>query len=173
MATNSPTHFTAIPRREKLTFTFLDSSKDNNETITEQFWGYFKGSGCPVPIVMELDNINIEYENDYPDPSERESLGDAAYIAKARRANFIRFRDMLVTVVPGLSMEVANVLVSPDDDGNAPGLAALEYLGYRQPLVETADANEGEASDDDKGEVQRVDETGQLPLQIPMPSIQD
>lgn len=173
MATESIYQFSAIPKRVKLTFTYLeDPNADDEKIVTEKFWAYYKGAGCPTPIVLELDNIDVRYEQDYPDPTERETLSGEEYVARARRANYIRFRDMLVAVVPGLPIEAANVLVSPDDDGNSPGLKALEMLGYRQPLVETADEEES-SEGSDKGEVQRVDETGLLPLPTPMPSTQD
>lgn len=164
-------NFTAIVKKSLIKFTLPDLSKNDGSTINKEFWGYHRGAGCPLPIVIDIDRIEADYEDEYPSKEERSTLSQSRYFAKARRANLIRYRDTLVTVVQGLEEDDANILITTDDDSNSPGLDALVFLGWRQDPNAVQENEDSESSDE--GEVVRVDETGQSQLPIPIRSTQD
>ena len=143
--------FTAIPKRIRLSIDCL--SDDGETTETREFWGYVAGPGSPDPIVIEVDNINDEYDENYPTVENRNDMSDMRYLARARRANLLRYRDLLLAVIPGLQEVDANTLASPESDG----LKILEELGYYKPAVfDPNDNTESESENKEEGE----DETG-------------
>ena len=164
-----PTKFTAIPKYIKIAIEILDVTKDDDSTVTEVFKIYTKGPGCPVPIVIETDNIYADYEENYPNEGQRKELNTDRYLAAARRANLLMYRDMLVAISePNIPMDAANSLAN--DEVHQAGLKILQLAGWREEIAPIA-KTEGDKTE---GEVLKVDdETGVSTLPILTPSIQE
>lgn len=143
--------FSVIPKRHKYEFEVLVSS-ESEETEVVTFWGYEKGPSCPVPIVIEVDNVYLEYEEDYPNTEEQEKLGLDKSVVAQKKANMLLYRNLLMTVIPGLPAEIANILASP----GGTGMKILEELGYYQP-IELMPESESDSENTKEGE---VEETG-------------
>jgi hypothetical protein len=172
-----PRTFSAIP----ITKTFEIEVLEGDKPVKQKFVGYVKGPGCPVPVVIETEQIWAEYEENYPTIEERtkaleranEGLGIQGYMSKIRRADFLLRRDLLCAVFVGMSTEIADVLA-----GNEDGAFLLndgEGLGWfvtTEP--ETTEDGEAESKATEEGEVAGVDgETGELISSISQASTQE
>lgn len=114
--------------------------------------GYQKGPGCPLTVLIEVDEALATLAENEPTDDERPTFHDDGsvtagalslrrYTAKAQYAERTLRRMMLQAVIPGLTVEQANVLGS--DDG--PWRDMLVELGWRRPDDEPQ-------GDDDAGE---------------------
>lgn len=137
-------------RSDTITYTLED---EDGETVTLK--GYKKGPGCPLPVLLDVDEALCVLDENEPTADERPTFPDDGppvsgsipirrYVAKAEAAERTLRRMMLEAVIPGLTLEQANVLAS--DDG--PWKDMLIELGWRQSddaPVETDD-DAGEAA---------------------------
>lgn len=116
--------------------------------------GYQKGPGCPLTVLIEVDEALATLAENEPTDDERPTFHDDGsvtagalslrrYTAKAQYAERTLRRMMLQAVVPGLTVEQANVLGS--DDG--PWRDMLVELGWRRPDDEPAE----QPAEDDSG----------------------
>lgn len=117
------------------------TENDKPPTITQIFVVWTKGPGTPVPVQIEVDQIETEYTQNQPTEADRENLTVLEYYDKWRRVNMLLRRNLLSAVVNGLGMDNANYLAS-DDDG--PGRKILEKAGWlavreEMPVDETED----------------------------------
>lgn len=158
--------FTAVPAIRRVPLKVIDSSRfdewldspiENNEpvpTITKIFVCYERGDGTPVPVQIEVDQINREYREAIPTDEARETMSVQEYIDTWRRVNMSLRRNLLLAVVKNLEPDDANNLAATDDgDGNK----LLVELGWVQARVLDADEAADEA---DTGEVKADNETG-------------
>lgn len=129
-----------VLRSETLTYTI---ERDDGETVA--LAGYKKGPGCPLPILIEVDEALATVSENEPTAEEAGSAGDPTadppipptpgtispqrYYARLMYAERTLRRMMLQAVIPGLTIEDANVLAS--DEG--PWKEILIELGWRQP----------------------------------------
>lgn len=147
--------YRAIPELRRVIIEVVDDEKfdpdnatfDENgtmivPTIRKAYIGYVKGPGTPVPVAIECDRIDAEYEENYPSDSDRETLKFNEYYARFMRANYLLYRDTLMTVVRGLDAEQANLLASNPQGREI--LIALKWISVNAPS-ETAP---NEATDD-------------------------
>lgn len=134
-------------RSETLTYELED---EDGEVVALK--GYQKGPGCPLTVLIEVDEALATLAENEPTDDERPTFHDDGsvtagalslrrYTAKAQYAERTLRRMMLQAVVPGLTVEQANVLGS--DDG--PWRDMLVELGWRRPDDEPRE-------DDDAGE---------------------
>lgn len=123
--------FTAIPSIVRLPISVIDKTRYDEwlasddldstpPTITQIYVGYSKGAGCPVPVQIEVDGIETEYEAQIPTPEERgenSSLSINELVDKWRRANFLLRRNLLLAVIKNLDPDDANVLANEAGGG--------------------------------------------------------
>jgi hypothetical protein len=134
------------------------------KTVSLIVW--VKGPGCPVPVVIDTDEIIASYEDNYPSGDESQTLSAVKFVAKARRAELLLRRDLLTTVcelAPQHAddndiIEIANILAAEDADGTK----ILQKAKWYRSNVQTTTDNEDEDEDATEGEVEGVDATGQL-----------
>lgn len=138
-------------RSETITYELED---EGGEVVT--LAGYKKGPGCPISILIAVDDALAELAENEPTDEERPTfttnddgteitvpgtLPIRRYLAKAQTAERTLRREMLQAVIPGLTTAQANVIAS--DDG--PWKDILVELGWRMPDdVPAEDAGEGE-----------------------------
>lgn len=157
--------FRAVPETKKFEIEILDPEKDDGSTIKKIIVGYVRGPGCPVPVAIEIDRINAEYDREFPSPEQRNEMTSFEYFHAAKRADLISRRDFLAAVILG---------AHPDDDyinllaaDNAGGVEILTELGWYSAAV----SEEEKEADEDKGEGKNG--TGELKSQTPVPSTQE
>lgn len=172
--------FTAIPRFQRLPIRVLNLEKYDEwlnsdpalnlemPFITKIFIVYEKGIGCPVPVQIEVDQLDVDYRAAIPTDEERETLSSVEYITKWRRANTLLRRNLMLAVVKGMDMESANILASEDDNGNSEARRIAELTGWMTPR-ELDNDNDEEAKSDNEGEAV----TGESTLLISPQSIQE
>jgi hypothetical protein len=140
-------------RSETITYELED---EDAEVVT--LAGYKRGPGCPISVLIAVDDALAELAENEPTEDETPTFTDdgppvpgsisiARYLAKAQYADRTHRRMMLQAVIPGLKEAQANVLAS--DDG--PWKDMLIELGWRRPDDVPAespaeDADEGEAA---------------------------
>lgn len=150
--------FTATPSIVRLPITVLDVEKyedwmQNGDlespppTITRLFVCYEKGPGTPVPVQIEIDQIEQEYTDHSPTDEDFANLSAAEYVTKWRRVNMLLRRNMLLNVVRGLDPDSANVLAHEDGAGRE----ILQRLGWIQ-LPEEAEKAEIDVKENAEGE---------------------
>lgn len=170
--------FTAIPSIRRFPLTVVDVEKldawmasDDVDapipTITKIFVGYERGPGTPVPVQIEVDQLDAEHQGQIPTDEDRTNLSIAEYLNKWRRANMLLRRNLLQAVVRNLDVESANALAK-DDDG--PGFQLLVQLGWLEPKATDDDA---ESENKEEGEATAVDETGESTSLISQPSTKE
>lgn len=146
--TPEPIRFVAIPKKTKFQIEIEDPS-DSDKTILQDYFIYHKGAGCPMPVVIDTEQLFIDYDNMYPTPEQRESMTTTEYLQAATKANLILYRDLLMTVTyPQMSADIANILVNdPTDEA---GLKLLVMSGWRAEPV--AMPSQEEETEEDKSE---------------------
>ena len=148
----TPMRFTAIPKYTTFQVEVPDPTDENpDNTKISDHKIYHKGSGCPAPVVIEMDNVFADYEENYPTPQDRKTLSVDRYLAKARRANILMYRDTLVaTTFPPLSFDAANSLAN--DEENESGLRLLIIAGWKDEPVPMPDNSEEQSEVEEKTE---------------------
>lgn len=165
--------FTAIPSFQRFPIKIVDQERlhdwmESEEidqpipTVTKIFVGYEKGSGTPVPVQIEVDQIETEYIENLPTDEESKTLSASQYADKWRRVNMLLRRNLLLAVIRGLDPDSANMLAHED----AQGREILERLGWitRRPLEQEQEQEqepEKESENKTEGEVEVVNETGE------------
>lgn len=133
----------------------LDRDKNDGTTKIEKFKAYIRGPGCPVPIVIETDQVFNRYDTEYPKAEEREQISITEYIAKARRADLVMRRDLLLEIiVPKLKVEDANILANTPD-----GEKILVDTEWFSPRISVDSEEEEEEEESEKGNLE--DGTGE------------
>lgn len=166
------TVFNAVPRIQRIPLRVIDvEAIDPNNTEVEEtptktqiFIGYEKGPGCPVPIALEVDRIQDEYEEEYPSSEERTTMGLSKYVTRARRANTLLRRNLLLAVIRDLDITQADILAATDDDGNGEGVRILRRLGWMDTPIETETDTETDTAtveNTEEGEVEKGDANGE------------
>lgn len=182
-------YFTAVPDIMRVPLKVLDVEKYDewltNEDldapipmITRIFVVYCKGPGTPVPIQIEIDRIETEYEEALPTTEEATTLSAFQYVDKHSRVDMLLRRNLLLAVVKGLDSDSANVLAQKiDGDGHE----LLRRAGWLRTRAETdaliAARNQDVTSQDvveneEEGGLSTVDETGESTSLISVPSTQ-
>lgn len=106
----------AIPQFIMIPIQYLD---ENDVEIDYLLKVYKHGPTCPVPVVIEVDAASADYEDNFPSQAELAdgSMSDSRWVARARRANFLRYRDILRAVAPslaGLPDDVSDILAADE-----------------------------------------------------------
>lgn len=165
--------YTAIPDITRMPIKVLDLERYDEwlespdldapvPMITRIFVVYGKGPGTPVPIQMEVDQIEAEYSNNIPTDEDRESMSANEYLNKWRRVNMLLRRNLLLAVIRGLDQESANVLAAEDENGNGEGRRILEQRGWIESREELRKRLEEVNIETEDGESESPnDETGQ------------
>lgn len=153
-----------VLKSETITYTI---EHEDGETVA--LAGYRKGPGCPLPILIEVDEALATVEENEPTAEEAGTpridngpgrdptpaipgtLSPRRYLSKLMFAERTLRRMMLQAVIPGLTVEDANVMAS--DEG--PWKDILIELGWRQP----DDVIEAAAEDDADPEVPSQSDT--------------
>lgn len=149
----TPILFVAIPKKTKFQLQVENPnySEGTSETIIEDYIIYHKGPGCPVPVVIDVEQLYIEYDKNYPTPEQRETLSIDEYLALASRANMILYRDILMTAtVPQLTADLANTLAN--DEANESGLKILTIAGWKAEPVAMPTSEDKSESDSAQNE---------------------
>lgn len=150
--------FVVIPKRFKIEVEF--ASEEGAETTTSTHWIYFRGEGCPVPVVIETERVYAEYESRYPTANDRQNLSDEEYLAKAREANLLLYRDLLVNCSdPNIDPNIANFMIGTSDT-NSYGMQILEEAGWYRAV--TIDPNALVEETTTENEKEGEGETGDL-----------
>lgn len=163
--------FTAVPTIRRFVLKTVDAEKledfYNSEDInaeiptkTEICVAFEQGSGCPVPIQIEVDRIRVEYRSEIPTDQDRDSMTLEEYLNKWRRVNYLLRRNLLLAIVRNLDPESANVLAAEDADG-ARILFRTGWIDVDPDEVEAPPTVEEESENPPEGEVV---ETGELIL---------
>jgi hypothetical protein len=175
--------FSIVPSFKKFRVTVPDPNFDyNNEewlnsdsdvpTVTKALILYCRGAGCPVPVEFEVDKLQTEYLQNYPD---RSNIGPNlqfadlnAYADEVRRVNTLLWRNMLLAISkPGtLDVDEANILANEENAGRQL-LIRTGWLGEPEPLENTS--NEQDTENKTEGN----DETGESTSEISSPPTQE
>lgn len=140
--------------------TIIDPEKDDNSTITRIFKVYHKGAGCPLPLVIEVEDLWLTYTESIPNAEQQAAMSESRYYNAINRASLIVRRDLLCLVTEGLLPEDANVLVSPDENRESEGQNILIQTGWLDKINPQVEENDDENTP--KGEEVVVnDETGE------------
>ena len=169
--------FTAIPSFIRMPITVLDMEKygewlqsditedDKPPMMTRIFIVWTKGPGTPVPVQIEVDQIETEYTQNQPTEADSENMSVLEYYDKWRRVNMLLRRNLLSTVVEGLGMDNANYLAA-DDEGD--GRKILEKAGWVQKREEVT-----EVTEDSENEKEGEGEIGESTSSMSPQSIQE
>lgn len=180
---NTMETFSAVPSFIRMPITVLDREKledwiengaldSSPPTITKIFIVYTQGPGTPVPVQFEVDKIEDEYQDQIPTTEDQTNLTAREYIAKWRRANTLLRRNLLLAICPKLDPDDANILAHEDPKTlSCFGRIILERAGWIAP--QTTDETTDEEEVETKGEVERVDETGESQSLMSLPSTQE
>lgn len=133
-------------------------NEDGEEVSRQIFKCYVRGPGCPVPVVIETDEMFSAWEETHPGSNDDDSISSTQYIARAQRAELILRRDLLTRITrPSMDFDTANIIANTEQ-----GMQILRKTGwFRTPVEDPATPDEEE---DTEGEVERVsnnDATGE------------
>lgn len=139
VATLPSAHRKIVLKADTITYTF---ERPDGETVS--LAGYKKGPGCPIPILIAVDEAIASMRENEPTDEETGTAGDPfasppipptpgtlsprRYLAKLNYAERTGRREMLQAVIPGLGVEDANLLGA---DGG-PWKEILIELGWRE-----------------------------------------
>jgi hypothetical protein len=171
--------FTAVPTIRRFVLKTVDDEKledfYNSEDVdaeiptrTEIYVAYEQGSGCPVPIQIEVDRIRVEYRSELPTDQDRDNMSLEEYLNKWRRVNYLLRRNLLLAVVRKLNPDSANVLAMEGADG-ARILFRCGWIDIDPDEQEETTTSAVEEETPPEGEVV---ETGELILLTSQPSTQ-
>lgn len=125
-------------------------------TKVQIFVVYIKGPGTPVPVQIEVDNIETEYAAEVPTEEDYNTLSANQYSDKWRRCNMLLRRNLLLAIVRGLDPDSANILAHEDNKDGRELLVRGGWIAPR-PELETDEVVENK----EEGEEVQVDETGE------------
>lgn len=155
--------FTAVPSETRLVLNVVDESRYSDwlasenldepiPTVSKIFVMYAKGPGCPVPVQIEIDQIETDYIAACPTEEDEKTLTMNQIADKYRRANLLLRRNLLLATVKGLDIDSANAMCA-DGAGGREILVSRGWLAEQPTQAETeSDSENKEEGEDVTGE---------------------